>query len=452
MSIPRVYPVPPFTFTASNCWWNRFHDPQLNQLISIALADSPDMQKAANRVRKANELANYAKSALFPFIDASGYLTRERFSETGIVPPPFNGRTFNIADLALNFNYEFDFWGKNSEALAARVNAACASKANYAYTRLILSTAVAETYFQLQSAIAQQKIALATLKQRQEMYAITKSLAGHEIESDIPVKVSLTDVQNAKLTVNQYKLLEKLLRNRLALLMGKNPLSTTIEVRPFAYHKNAIRFPTYIPANQLTMRPDVAAACLRAKAAAHQINVAKARFFPNINLLGFLSYQSIQTGHLFDPENQNNAITGAFDLPIFDAGARRANLGVRYAEYDFAVNVYNKTLLNALKDVADQAANLKTLNAQLAVQNTALQAAARNYKMMRARYNNGIVDYLPVLQIKGALLQQQAEQIDYQTRHLRSVVAMIKALGGDYLITERQNGSYTNSGHRNRQS
>lgn len=438
LRIPHVYETPTSSAIRNQAnWWQRFNDPQLNRLIAIALCDSPDMHAAESRVKRAIYLAKSAGAELWPSIDASGYVERERFSLFGIVPPPFNGRTFNIGDIALNFNYEFDFWGKHRQEIAARVSEVCAAEADRAEARLVISTAIADVYFQLQSNIAQLKIAQATAKQREEIFSITKYRAAHGIESDIPVKTALTDMQNAKLNVNQYELLGKLLRHQLAVLIGKNPFVTDISINKFSYHKNYIKMPPILPANFIAQRPDIAASRLRVEATAHQINVAKARFFPNINLFAFLSYQSVGLGHLFDKESQNNAIGGAIDLPIFDAGARRANLGVRYAEYDYAVSTYNKAILTALQEVMDQISNLHTLSAQLMVQDTALAAARRNYKMTTSRYNHGIVDYLPVLQVQGTLLQQQALQIEYQTRHLRTVVAMIKALGGDCLLTER---------------
>ena len=77
-------------------WWKKFNDPQLNQLITIALIDSPTMKIAENRLRKASELTKLAISSLWPTIDLSGYVERERFAEFGLIPPPFNGGTFNI--------------------------------------------------------------------------------------------------------------------------------------------------------------------------------------------------------------------------------------------------------------------------------------------------------------------------------------------------------------------
>jgi len=412
-------------------WWNRFHDPELNLLISSAIAGSPDMQIAESRVRRAQAIVEGATAPLWPSIDFSGYIQRQKLSEFGLIPPPFNGRTFNIGELGFNLNYDFDFWGKNRQILASRISEKCASQADLAQARLILSAAVADTYFQLLNNQAQQQLALENLQLTREISDIVLERARHGIESDIPVKTALANVQLARLSVDQYRQAEMLAQNQLAILLGKNPFATTIITHHFTYHKQHVSLARSLPANLLAQRPDIYAAKLRAEAAAHEINVAKSRFFPNISLTSLFSYESVGLGHLFDVASQNNAITGAVDLPIFDAGARRANLGVKSAEYDMAVNSYNQTVLNALREVADQLAIMNTVKNQLRAQDRALQATEHNYKLFNSRYNHGIVDYVQVLEIKQLLLQYHATQLDLQTRHLRAVVGVLKALGGN---------------------
>lgn len=436
LAIHHRYPIPSKQ-AASLAWSQRFHDPQLNQLIAIALADSPDMQVARNRVTRACYLANEIGASRWPSVDFSGYLQRQRFSQFGLAPPPFNGRTFNIGELGLNFNYEFDFWGKNREMFASSVNETYAAKADQAEAHLIIATAVADTYFQLQAEETERGIAFDLLHQRQAILSIIQYRAAHGVESDIPVTTVMADMQTARLAVAQHTQAAALLRHQLAVLIGKNPFTTEIKILPFTYHYYAL--PPVIPANLLAQRPDISASRFRVEAAAHRINVAKARFFPDINLIGLYSYQSVLLGRLFERASQNNAITGAIDLPIFDAGARRADLGVNNADYDVAVNQYNQTILTALREVADQLSILHAVNAQVLAQTNAVKAMRRNYKLTNSRYNHGIADYLSVLQIKGQLLQQQATQVDYQIRHLHAIVALIKALGGDYQAME---GSY----------
>lgn len=429
LSILQKYTIPSYNSTSKD-WWSRFNDPQLNQLIEIALKDSPNMLIVENRVKRSAQMAQGANASLWPSVEFNSYLQHQKFSKFGLIPPPFNGKIYNIADLGFNFNYEFDFWGQHREALAAAITEKYAAEADKAESRLLLSAAVASAYFALLENTVQKEIAHETLLKTETISHIIVDRTAHGIESDIPVKTALIDTQTARLRIEQYKQNEQLMRNKLAILLGKNPFSTEIMTPRFIYHHYDISLPNNLTANILASRPDINAAKLRAEVAARQINVAKTKFFPNINLNALLSYQSIQLNHLFETQSQNNLIGGAIDLPIFDAGARRANLGIKYAEYDIAVNDYNQTILNALHEVADQYSVLNTLDSQIKAQNIAVRANRDNYKLFHSRYRHGVIDYLPVLELQQVLLEQKAELLHLQIQHLQATVAMIKALGG----------------------
>ncbi|MHB1947683.1 MAG: efflux transporter outer membrane subunit [Gammaproteobacteria bacterium] len=432
------YPVPRKTLTcAQGNWWEKFKDPQLNHLIEIALADSPNFQIAQSRLYRAQRIADAAVSPLLPSSDLSGVVTREHYTANWIIPPPFGGITASYGNLSLNFHYELDFWGKNRQALAARISEIRAAEADLAASRLIISTAVASAYFQLQTNRVLLQIDNAILKQRKELQTIVSTRLAHNLISGIPHNQANVDTQSAELAVARAKEAVQISRHQLAVLMGKNPLNTTINLPRYVYHENHLRLPPVIPANLLGRRPDIVASRWRVEAAAHQVNVAKARCFPNINLSGFLSYQALGLGRLFAPSSKDNNIQGAFDLPIFDAGLRHANVDTRYAEYDTAVNQYNQTLLTALRDVADQLSILAAVKSQQTAQSHVLKNTLQNYKLTQSRYHHGITDYSQVLQLKGVLLNQQQIEIQLQAQRILTVVAMIKALGGDYYTTAK---------------
>lgn len=417
---------------ASADWWYRLKNPQLNQLISLALSHSPTLQTAEARVRKAEHLSDGAAASRWPSLDFSGYAQRQRFSELGLAPPPYNGRTFNIGTLGFNFNYEFDFWGKNRQTFLASLSEKNAVWAEYAETRLILSAAVATTYFSLLDDLQQIKFAKAIWQLAKERADIAKTREKHGIESAIPVKSLIANTEVARQALQQWQQAAALTRHQLAILLGDHPLTKVVTLAATVHPPVSINLPASLPANLLANRPDIYAARYRTEAAASRVNVAKARFFPDINLSALFSYQGVGPGfnHLLNVGNQNNAVTAAFDLPIFDAGARRANLGASYADYDMAVTTYNQTILTALQQVADALTILQTLRDQQHSQNIAVSAASQQYNLYHSRYNNGISDYATLIESKQLLLQQQALQQSLQTRRLQATVTMLKALGG----------------------
>jgi NodT family efflux transporter outer membrane factor (OMF) lipoprotein len=406
-------------------WWTRFKDPQLNRLIYTALADSPTLQIAESRVREAQHIAELMGSNLFPSLNFDSEISRERITQTGLLPPPLGGNTYTETNIALNFNYEFDFWGKNRQVLASKISLANAAKADYYQARLVLASAVASTYFQLQSNQQQLKLSEAILQQQNELANIVVVRAQHGVESDIPVTSANADTQTLRINVSQLREQVKLSQHELAALIGKNPFTTAIAARRFHYDPSLVRIPKVIPANLLARRPDLIAARMRAEAAAHEINASKARFYPNVNLIMLLSLQSFTLQKALILPSRDNSVGVAIDLPIFDAGARRANLRGKYAEYDEAIGSYNNTILTGLHDVADQVSKLNSLSAQQHDQSGVLRDTLRNYQLTVARYRHGIVDYTDVLQVRTSLLRQQDQQVDLQSRHLQAMVGMM---------------------------
>ncbi|HSW93516.1 MAG TPA: efflux transporter outer membrane subunit [Gammaproteobacteria bacterium] len=427
---PHRYTPQQISPVARAGWWTLFHDPELNALIAVAMQDSPDLQSAKARVEAATHLAERAESALWPTVDLSGYLQRQRFPEEGLIPPPFNGKIFNIGELGLNFNYEFDFWGKNRQALRAKINEEYAAKAELAESELVLSAAIAEVYFRLEYDLSVIRLAKEKVAVNEALLRIVSNRMHHGIESDIPVKRTLATLAQTKETLEQYRQGEALSRHQLAVLLGENPFTTDIRTKQFAFHHYPVSIPSSLPAHLLANRPDILAAKWQVEAAANQVNVAKAWFFPDINLSALYSYQSIELNQLFTAQNRNNALTGAIDLPIFDAGARRAGLREKYAEYDLAVFQYNRTLLAALRDVADQLSSLRAINAELNAENLSYHALSHTYDLYRTRYRHGIADYAEVLENRDSLLQQSMAQLALQRAQVQTVVLLLKALGG----------------------
>lgn len=415
-------------------YFKHLNDPQLTHLIVIGLADAPDMRRARARVVRARALAEMSYAGLFPTLSLNGDVAKAYFPIRGTIPPQFPNlkklKQANLANIGLRFNYELDFWGKNREHLASKINEADAAQMDLAEARLLLASAIANTYFDVQNNMNQQRLAKENAHLLRELADITLDRAKQGIQSNIPVNTAVANAQAARLAVEDYKRQEQQSRFQLAVLMGKNPMATTIEVATFS--KKQLPLPSVIPANLLAQRPDIAAACLLAEAAAHQIRVAKTAFFPNVNLRGLLSLQSFFFNKAFNIWLQNDNIAAALDLPIFDAGSRRANLHANYAQYEIAVNQYNKTILNALKEVGNQLTALDTLKTQIAAQESVLKSTAANYNLYQAQYTHGIIDDMQLIDIKQLLVQQKAILRQLQTRQIQAYVSLLTALGGDH--------------------
>ncbi len=424
-------------------WWSTFGDAKLDALVSQALTGNPSLRVVEARVRAANALANEARSALFPTLDLNASAARERLSENNILYGPYAGSRTNQGSATLDFSYEFDFWGKHRDELAAALGEARAAQAGSAAARLLLASAVAKTYFQLQTDTASAEVAQQTLDQREGLRKLNRELAGRGLATSIPARQAEQQVASSRVEVSAAKAAVELDRHQLASLLGLGP-AAALDVQPaLQAYESALALPADIRADLLARRPDVAALRFRAEAAASRIGAAKADFYPNVNIAAFIGVQALTLNglNLFSWGSRTAGVAPALHLPIFEAGRLQANLQGRYGEYDAAVAQYNQALVDAVRQVADQMVGLRAVRQQLIDQVDARVAAADAYRLTLDRYRAGLTSYLDVLVNEERLLAERQKQVLLQGRSLTQAVEMIRALGGGYrapeMMTER---------------
>ena len=412
-------------------WWLSINDDQLSALIDQAQRENPSLHIAQARVELAQTVVRGTRAANQPTLDLNGHLFRERFSENDIYPPPLGGSIENNARLALDFSYEFDFWGKQRATLEAALKDIDVANADRSAAQMVLSIAVAQSYFALQHAFVDRDLTMQVAKERDALLTLTqlrvkRGLASaSEIDS---VQASAANAQSDVAQVQQYIDTEK---NQLAALCGVS----SEQLPPIAVtNSSAIDFvaPSSVPADLLGRRADIVAQRLRVEAEAQHVEVAKADFYPNIDLTGFFGLQSVQTGHLFDIGSRAWAVGPALHLPIFNRDALRAQLGSHHAIYNIAVEQYNKSVLDAVHETTDAGSALRTLTAQLAAVNSAADALQRAHATSALRYQRGLGNQLDVMAAEIALLNQKRALNAVNSARTHAQLALIRALGGGY--------------------
>src|SRR6266850_1782733 len=385
-------------------WWTRFGDPKLDTLMPQALQGNPSLRAAEARVRAARALADAAGASLYPSLDLEASATRERLSRNDIYPPPFGGSWVNQGRIALDFNYEFDFWGKHRAELEAAIGDARAASADAAQARLVLATAVAQAYFQAQTDVAALAVARQTLARRESLLELNRVRTSRGLEAAIALRQSDQQIAASRVEVSAAEAAVQLDRHQLAALLGLGP-DAPLEI-------------------ESALRPYGDA----------RVGAAKADFFPNLNLAAFAGFgaTSLHGLDLFGAGSGLAGVGPALHLPIFDAGRLRANLRGGYGEYDAAVEQYNQALVDALRQVADQVASVRAVQRQLADQANALAAAEDTYRLTLDRYRAGLTSYLDVLVNEERLLAERVNQVRLQGRSLALAVGTIRALGGGY--------------------
>ena len=413
-------------------WWKTFGDPQLDGLIDEALRQSPTLNIAAARTRKAVAAADAGRAALSPRIDASASSTRERFSENGLVPPPFGGTTQTVNQLQATLSWELDFWGRNRSAYEAALGAARAAEIDAQAARLALSTALAQAYVQLQRAYLQLDVVNATLQSRERIATLTRDRNAAGIDSRLEVKQAEAALPATREQIAALEERIALTRNQIAALMGAGPDRGLAIVRPSARALASVALPSNLPADLLGRRPDIVAQRWRIEAARKEIASAKAQFYPDVNLLAFVGLQSLGGVNLLTAASRMVGAGPAVTLPIFDAGRLRAQLAGRDADFDIAVEQYNQGLADAMREVVDQLVSFRSLDEQRRQQQAAAAITREAYDLALLRYREGLGNYLQVLSAEQPLLAQQSLDADLHARALELSINLVRALGGGF--------------------
>lgn len=414
-------------------WWLTYGDQQLDTLIQEALRDSPDLAAAAARLRRAEAIGQIAGAALMPHVSGNASATEQKQSYNYLTPRAMTPEGWqDYGRATLDFGWELDFWGKNRAALAAATSDLEASRAELAQVRLSLSAAVASNYMELARLFAARDTAARSVEVRSQ----TATLFAERFANGLETRGSQREAE-ARRASAEGELLQVeeqigLQRHRLAALLGAGPDRGLSIERPAINLSRTIGLPDELAVDLLGRRPDIVAARLRTEAQVQRIDQKKAEFYPNINLAGFIGLQSLGLNLLTKDGSSTGSIGPAISLPIFNGGRLNAELRSTAAAYDEAVANYNRTVTQALQEVADAGLSQKALAGRLSKSKEAVAAASEAHRVARNRYEGGLSSYLEVLSVEDVLLSALRNLTDLQSRSFTLDVALMNALGGGY--------------------
>jgi NodT family efflux transporter outer membrane factor (OMF) lipoprotein len=412
-------------------WWHRYGDTQLDTLVDEALANSPSMTAAQSRLAQANAAVGGARAPLFPRVDADYALTRERISDTYIYPAPLGGSVQSDTHLGLDFSYELDFWGKNRSRLQAALSQQQAASADQQAARTMLTSAVVRSYLNLQNAFAQRDVLNRIITQRNQTLSITQQRFSAGLDTQVEVKQAQSESASARVELTQIETTLAQLRNQVAALAGAGP-ERGLQLQATNMTVPSGGIPAAVPLDLLGHRADVTAAKWRAESARSEIDVAKAQFYPNVNLTAFVGLQALGTGNLLEASSRAASIGPAVSLPIFHGGELNANLAGRRADADVAVSDYNQTVLNAVHQVADAMDAIRFLSRETTEQREARESIEAAYNLAINRYREGLGNYLTVLVAQTSVLTQARLETDLRFRAYKLDAELAGALGGGY--------------------
>jgi multidrug efflux system outer membrane protein len=414
-------------------WWSVFRDDDLSALEKQAFDANQTIKVSAARLEQARASAAVQIATQFPTLSAAPNVQRQRLS--GNRPANSNfpvnspvSQTNNV--LPFTAGYEVDLFGRrrrNIEAARASYQAGAADLEN---VRLVIAAELAGDYFTLRQLDTELAILHRTVEALQKALQLVDSRHKGGVASGLDVAQEETLLHT---TQTQAVLLEqqrKQFEDAIAVLVGRpapdfHIASKVLNAEPPALDAG-------VPSDLLERRPDIAEAERQMAVANAQIGIAKAAYYPSLNLFGNGGWQAADIAKLANVQSTFWALGANAAETIFSGGSRRAQVQFAKAGYEANVASYRDTVLNAFREVQDDITGLTVLDQAKQSQQQAVDAARRTLDIASNRYTGGLVSYLDVVNAQQNLLNNEQELAVIEGQKLVTSVLLIKALGGGW--------------------
>lgn len=407
----------------SDKWWDRYQDAQLTQLLLSANQANYSILIAEANYRQGLALARGSRAPLLPAINGQSAIIRGNNSNSG---------ASTELSIGISASWEIDLWGRIRNSILAGEANAEATAADLAAVKLSVQSALAQTYFQLRILDSQKLLLDTTAQSFERSLKLTINRYNVGLASRTEIAQAETQLRNTRAQAIDITAARAQLEHAIAVLIGKVPAELSIPSSPYK-QVTGIAFPiaeASLPSSLLERRPDIAAAERRIALANAQIGVARAALFPTLSLGAGLGYSNDTLGNLLSLPNRVWSLGPALAGPIFDNQLRQSQTDAAIARYDASVASYKQTVINGIREVEDNMALLRILEAEAVEQEIAVKFAREAVEQTENRYRAGISEYQNVVIVQSALLNAERNLLTITGRRFNASVALMIALGG----------------------
>ena len=402
-------------------WFDLFQDEALRGLITEALRANYDIRIAAQRVLQAEGQLAATRSGLFPQLDGQGGASR-----TGVNSPiDSTAGVFGVA------SWEIDLFGKLRRATEASRADLLAVEENQKAVMQILVAQVASSYFDLREYDAELGLVRESIKTRQESLQLVVSREEGGVGSLLDVDQAKTLVASAQANASLLENAQEQTENLLNFLVGRPP-GPIVRGLSLIDQPQPPQVPAGLPSTLLERRPDLKVAEEQLIAANARVGVAKAAFFPSINLTASGGFQTTDLIGVVTRSGGAYGMNGVMDLPIFDAGRRAGNYKTAKAQSEELLISYQKAINGAFHDVSDALVNHQKSREHTGSVRVLAETLRDQSKLANARYVGGVSSYLEVLDTERQRLSAEQQLTQSERDVLTSLVQLYKALGGGW--------------------
>ena len=419
-------------------WWELFQDERLSEVITIALAENKDLKIAVERIEEARARYGFTKADLFPKVDLSATGGGIRFSGGSLTHTPGGDRPdrgpieTEIYAVGTGVSWEIDFFGRIRRATEAQLALLLSSEEARRSVVITLVADVSQAYVELRDLDRRLGIARRTLQSNREYVELARLRFENGYTSELDWRQAEAEFQRTQVKVHDLERLVVQKENELSVLLGRNPAGIP-RGRPVDALPVPPEVPAGLPSELIERRPDIWAAEQRLIAANARIGEAKAMLFPRISLTASVGYTSTDLDDLLDWGSSGTwTVLGGLTQPIFHAGQNLRRIEVTESRQRQSLYEYERTILQALREVDDSLVGYRKAREQLVSQRERVEAERKVLELADLRYREGVAAYLEVLDAQRSLFGAELDEAQAVGDQLTALIQLYKALGGGW--------------------
>lgn len=419
-------------------WWDVFEDPVLTQLELFAVDNNKTLEAAFHNYMQAKALTQISRSYFFPYMSLDPNFTkREGPSGFGVDLPPnpalaIPSRSVNAQyTVPLNVSYEVDLWGQILNGYRFALYHEEALQEAVADALLSITADLAENYFIMRSLDAEKEVLEKNITLRRHAVEINQARYDAGLVNYTDVSRARTELANAEADFRDVIRQRKIQEDIIATLSGAPAPEFSLLYAPLKEAPPEI--PAGVPAMIITQRPDLRQMEREIASAWADVGVAYSYFFPSLNLMGSIGYQSIRWHELLDWKTRFWMYTISVAQMVFDGGATSGNVKAAKEQYLINLSNYQQRVLVAFQEVEDALASIKYRAEQESFLYEAASSSRETYTLSKLRYDRGLVTYLEVVDAERSLLEAERASVRVFGNRYLSTVQLIRSLGGTWI-------------------
>ncbi len=409
-------------------WREFFHDNRLQSVIELALANNRDLRMAALNIEKAQAAYRIRRAEQYPTVSGAAggdaYRLPAKMSKDGTADTV--GQI--TAGVGIS-NWELDLFGRIRSLKEAALEQYLATEQVRVSTQIALTGAVATSYLALAADRNNLRLAQETLETQQATYKLIQRTRDAGMASDLELRQAQSQVEAARVDIARYSGYVAADENALNLLVGAT-VPANLLPSELGGDESLTDVSAGLSSEVLLKRPDILAAEHQLKAAYANIGAARAAYFPRITLTAAVGLMSGDLTNLFTYGSRTWNFAPQATVPIFDSGARRANVRIAEVDRDLAIAEYEKAIQAAFREVSDSLSLRQTLRDQQSAQQDLVRSLEETYRLSEARYKAGIDSYLSVLVAQRSLYAARQGLVSLRMARMGNLVTLYKVLGG----------------------